>query len=212
MTDYQGNSHKEKEGGQQPEKKIERITNAEVVIQKQGPWRKFKGMIIEADMGSVGRYIWIDLVIPTIKNVIVDIVEQGIKRTVYGDRRASYRTPSSVLTGREQRISYDSRSIRNYNPDPRGTPQLPPISRSSAQDARGYIIATREDAEEVLEMLADVIDRYEKVTVADLHEMLGLDSTHVDQIWGWLDVRRAQIRQIREGWILELPDPVELRY
>lgn len=216
MTDYQNNSNKAKGGNdpQQPEKKIERITSSQVIVRKKGPWRTFKSLIIEADMSSVGRFVWLDLLVPTIKNVIVDTAEQGIKRLVYGDLRASYRPtlPSSSMGIGRQGLTtytpYNQASLPMRAQDPRTMQGLP--SRTVAADARGYIISSKEDAEDVLTMLATVIDRYEVVTVADLHEMLGLPSNHVDHRWGWIDVRNAQIRQVREGWILELPRPEEI--
>jgi hypothetical protein len=214
MTDYQGNSHKQKEEEvKKQEKHIERITSGEVIIQKKGPWRKFKSLIIEADMNSVGRFIWFELLIPSFKNLLVDTVEQGIKRTVYGDRRAAYRPPSSSLgVGQTSRISYNSPVVR-YHPDPAASQQraLPSAPRSTVNDPRGYIIPSRDEAERVLEMMANVIDTYDVITVADLHGMLGLESTYVDQKWGWINMVGAQIRQVREGWVLELPPAEEMQ-
>lgn len=214
MTDYQGNSHKQKEEeSKKQEKNIERITSGEVIIQKKGPWRKFKSLIIEADMNSVGRFIWFELLIPSFKNLLVDTVEQGIKRTVYGDRRAAYRPPSSSLgAGQISRIQYNSPVIRHH-PDPASQRALPMSSapRSTVNDPRGYIIPSKDEAERVLESMADVIDTYDVITVSDLHGMLGLETTYVDQKWGWTSMIGAQIRQIREGWVLELPPTQELQ-
>ncbi len=213
MTDYQGNSHKQKEEEvKKQEKRIERITSSEVIIQKKGPWRKFRSLIIEADMNSVGRFIWFELLIPSFKNLLVDTVEQGIKRTVYGDRRAAYRPPSASLgVGQASRIQYNSPVIR-HQPDPvqRAIPTSS-APRSTVSDPRGYIIASREEAQRVLEMMADIIDTYDVINVADLHGMLGLESTYVDQKWGWVNMIGAQVRQVREGWILELPPPEEMQ-
>ncbi len=215
MTDYSGNSHKQKEQAAKQEKKIERITSSEVIIQKKGPWRKFKSLIIEADMGSVGNFVWFEILIPTFKNLIVDTVEQGVRRTVYGDRRAAYRPPSSALSGQVSRIQYNSPVIR-HQPDPASTRSLPMSSqpqapRSTVRDPRGYIISSKEDAERVLEMMANIIDTYDVITVGDLHDMLGLESTYVDQKYGWVNMVGAQVRQIREGWVLELPPAEELQ-
>lgn len=215
MTDYQGNSHKQKEEAvKKEEKKIERITSGEVIIQKKGPWRKFRSLIIEADMNSVGRFIWFELLIPSFKNLLVDTVEQGIKRTVYGDRRAAYRPPSQALSGQVSRIQYNSPVIR-HQPDPASQQRALPMSagapRSTVKDPRGYVISSKADAERVLEMMANIIDTYDVVTVADLHDMLGLESTYVDQKWGWINMIDVQVRQIREGWVLELPPAEELQ-
>lgn len=89
-------------------------------------------------------------------------------------------------------------------------PELSAAPNVVSPTAPGYIISRREDAERVLEMMAHRLDKYEVVTVADLNDMLGISSEWTDTRWGWIDIRDAQIRQIREGWRLELPDAEEL--
>lgn len=221
MTDYHGNTHKEKEAAAAktgtPEKKIERITSAEVIIQKKGPGRKLKEMLIAADMKSVGSYLWWDLLIPMMKNAIVDTVEQGIKRTVYGDRRAAMfaRDIRNPMQSRTTYTPYNQPVLsRPYPGDPRMTmaPALESGPRASSSNIsnRGYVISSKDEAEEVLEMMLNIINSYQVVTVADLTEMLGLPMDPINNRWGWNDIRTAQIRQIREGWLLELPDPIVL--
>jgi hypothetical protein len=218
MTDYRGNSHKSKGGGPDnpvEEKQIERITSAEVRIRKRGPMRTFKKLIIEADMGSVGHFVWLDIIVPMFKNMIVSTIEQGAHRAVYGDRYAAGlrpRPPSSAVgigqtRGVINHVPYERAGLPMGRPDPRGVPQL---QRGGLADPRGYLIVNREEAVRVLEQMAMVIDRYDVVSVADLHGMIGLTSSHIDNRWGWIDVRDAQIRGVRDGWLLELPEPEEI--
>lgn len=221
MTDYQGNSHKAKEGGKPAEpKKIERITTSEVKIRKRGPLRTFKNLIIEADMGSVGRFVWLDILVPMMKNMFVASIEQGANRMVYGDRRAGFRLPPS--SGMLGLGSSPQRGLTTYTPyssmsqpqlpahmqDPRTMQQLPAVRTTG--DSRSYLIRSKDEAEETLTTMAMVIDQYHVVSVADLHEMLGVEVSPIDHRWGWVDVRAAQIRQVRDGWALEVPQPEAL--
>jgi hypothetical protein len=57
----------------------------------------------------------------------------------------------------------------------------------------------------VLERLSDIIEQYAVASLADLHELAGIPTTHVDNKWGWESLRFAEIRQIREGYLLDLP-------
>lgn len=77
------------------------------------------------------------------------------------------------------------------------------MSRQARDDV--VILATRSEAELVLERLGDIIDKFEVASVGDLHDLLGLPQTHVDQKWGWTYVGDASIRQVREGYLLDLP-------
>jgi hypothetical protein len=70
------------------------------------------------------------------------------------------------------------------------------------------IVGTREEAELVIERLIDVLDKYDVVSLAALYELLGLETSYIDNKWGWTNLSSAQVRQIRQGYLLELP-PLE---
>lgn len=222
MPEY-SNSNKSKEGGvtnneTRPRPKIEKITDAEIVEVKKGPWKTFKGLIIEADMSDVGRYLWLDWIVPGIKNMILDTVIQGTSRTLYRDDRRGYRPsvrdihrpPSSALgVGRGGVVDYVPYSdMARYPHDPRGAPQLsaPPVSL----DERGFRIKNRDRAEETLSTMAWVIERYDYVSIADVHDMLDLPSTPIDNRWGWRDLSGSRIVRRNSYWVLELPEPMEI--
>ncbi len=65
-----------------------------------------------------------------------------------------------------------------------------------------------DDAETVLDGLIFAIQEYDFVYVNDLYQMVGITPTFVDTKWGWNDLREAEIRRVREGWVLILPRPV----
>ena len=224
MPDYASNSHRSKEGGtgdsQRERPRIEKITDAEIVKRRKGPWRSIKGIIVAGDMSHVGQYLWIEWIVPGIRNLLFNTIEQAAEKTIFGDRRPGpYHRPTSSPSqalgiGRERGsvvnyVPYSDMS-RGYSPDPRGMPQLQ--QPMVVMDERGYRIRSKEKAVETLNAMAFVIDRYEVVTVADLHDMLDLPSTPMENRWGWIDVRDARIRQLPRdaGWMLELPEPEEL--
>ena len=72
------------------------------------------------------------------------------------------------------------------------------------------VLDQRAEAEEVIDRLYDVVSRYESATVADLYDLVGLPSTHTDHKWGWTDLRGAGVSRIRDGYLLDLPDPEPL--
>jgi hypothetical protein len=84
--------------------------------------------------------------------------------------------------------------------------QPPHISQSRRrQDVGEIILASKADAEAVLEEMMDVINDYDVVSVADLNACLGRPSSYVDNNWGWTILKPVDIRQIREGFLLDLP-------
>jgi hypothetical protein len=72
------------------------------------------------------------------------------------------------------------------------------------------VLDQRAEAEEVIDRLYDVVSRYEQATVADLYDLVGLSSTHTDHKWGWTDLRGSGVSRIRDGYLLDLPDPEPL--
>jgi hypothetical protein len=72
------------------------------------------------------------------------------------------------------------------------------------------VLDQRSEAEEVIDRLYDVVNKYEQATVADLYDLVGLSSNHTDHKWGWTDLRGSGVSRIRDGYLLDLPDPEPL--
>ncbi len=204
MPDYQGNSKKMKESEKIPEKKVERVVASEVIIPKKSIGRKFKDLFIEADFKTVVKYVGSDVLLPAARNMIVDASSKGVERLLYGEsavRRRNY--------GPGPRVTYNNPINRGYSGSPlqssRHAPSVLPEPRTSRHGRDNFILSSREEAELVLERMNDIIDTYEVASVADLNDLVGLPTTHVDNKWGWVYLGDVQIRQIREGYLIDFP-------
>jgi len=90
-------------------------------------------------------------------------------------------------------------------------PDQPPLhSPRRPHNVHEIILISREDAETVLERLVDIIDKYDVASVADLHDLVGLPTTYVDNKWGWTNLAQVDIRQIREGFLIDLPSAEQI--
>ena len=202
--DYQGNSNKEKEP--KPKKEIEKVVTTEVVIKKKSIGSKFREVFIAADIRSVQQYLLYDVLIPAVRNTIVDATTKGIQRVMYGEsavRRRDFGPGPRVTTynrpvDRGFQSPIDARSYSGRTPPDRDP-------RPQRHDREDPVLSSREEAALVLERMNDIIDTYEAVSVADFHELLGLPSNHVDNKWGWIYLGDVQIQQIREGYLINLP-------
>lgn len=208
--DYQGNPKKKNREleKQKPEKNVERITRGEVIVTKKSLGRKAKDLITEMDIRGVSRYIWHEILIPAAKNMVVDSVQRGAERAVYGENAVRRRN----LGYGPSRYQYNNPINRQYRDavhrDVTSIVQQGPISnRYPRRPQDAYILASREEAESVVDQMNDIIDNYDVASVADLHASIGLQSSPVDNKWGWTYLGNIQIRQIREGFLLDLPLP-----
>jgi hypothetical protein len=182
-----------------------KVISGDAVQQKKTLKRRFKEVFVGADIKGASSYIVVDVLYPAMRNMIVDATTKGVERFVYGDTR-----PRSRSGQHRQRTSYNTpvnrggRSMMLPDQPPHRTSQ--PI-RPLSDD---IVISTYEDAEQALSGLCELIDDYEMVTVADFKALLGMPSAFVDHKWGWTDLTNVSTTQIRDGYLLNLPNPEPL--
>jgi hypothetical protein len=210
--DYQGNSKnaKDKETAKSipadGPKKIERIVATPVVVKKRGLGRKFKDLFIAADFKTTAVSVAMGVLVPAAKNMLLDAINKGSETIILGESATRRRT-----IGSNSRITYNSPPSRTGWGSPlRNAPPISPEPRQLAprMASMDLILSTKEEADLVVENMNNVVDQYNVVSLADLKDMIGESTTHVDQKWGWMDLRGTKVIQVREGYLIDLP-PVE---
>lgn len=175
---------------------VKKVTTGKIVTREKPFLARFFG----ESMSSIGQYILWDVLIPAAKNTISEIVSNGIEMMLYGDASR----PSSIRRDRGRSyVSYNS----IYDRGSRRTTQPKARSRHSFDDV---VLESRIDAEEVLSNLVELIDTYETASVADFYSAVGLEGEWTDNKWGWDNLSSAEVKRIREGYILVLPKPLAL--
>jgi len=206
--DYPPNSFSSKKAPPDKEEKtVERVTSSDAIRRKKSLGRKFKDFLIAGDIRSAGRTVLHSVLIPAAKDMIVDAGTEGIQKLVRGD---SYRRRNSPYAGAQGYVSYNRMPMRQ---DPRQEQPRPLSARArSRHDFDEIVLQSRAEAEEVIERMFDIVGRYDTATVSDLYDLVGVRSSHVDQKWGWSDMRGAGVVRVRDGYLLELPDvqPMEM--
>jgi len=208
--DYPNNSHKAKSKPEKVEpKKVERIVAGEVVRRKKPLGKRFSETFMGGDAKGVWGFVAFDVLVPAAKDMAADAVSQGIERMLFGEARSASRRSSSRSNGPLGHVAYNRygpSSIPIRREEPRN------VSRRSraSHNFDEIILATRVEAEEVVDRLFDLVNRYESATVADLYEMVGVDSEYTDDKWGWTDIRGAGVARVRNGYLLDLPKPEPL--
>lgn len=81
--------------------------------------------------------------------------------------------------------------------------------KSPAFSSKDILIESRREADMILDQMEAVINTYGMVSVADLYDLCGLTSPHYkDTKYGWTDISNAKVVRVREGYILDLPNPM----
>ena len=211
-TEFPGNSKNPRpqpQGNTEP-KKIESVVTGEVQAVKKGILKKFKDVFIGGDSRSVVQYVIMDVLVPQAKDMITEAASQGFERLIYGESRPTRRfgggnRPSGPT-------NYTRYAVRGNNPIGRqtGSEDRRPTAQARGHAIDDILLATRVEAETVLDRLYDLLREYESASVADLYSLIGWSSTFVDQKWGWVELHGADVRRTREGYVLNLPKPQSL--
>lgn len=202
IKNYGANSKKIREEADSDNRKVSAVVRNKVRERKPSLGKRFAASFAGDDAQTVGQYILFDVIIPATKNLITDMVSQGIERLMFGT--SSPRRPSTVY--RPGHTSYN----RMY----KGEDERRTISDRGRRthDFREIVMDTREEASDVLDHLRDLIDRYGSASISDFYSLCDISSDHVDIKWGWTDLPNVEISMVRGGgYILELPPTEQLK-
>ena len=71
-----------------------------------------------------------------------------------------------------------------------------------------FVLDTRGEAEEVLSHLVDLTEDFGGARVADLYDLVGLESQFTDDKYGWMTLNTATVSRVRKGYLINLPKPI----
>lgn len=203
MDNYKPNSYKSKEEETlKEEKKIEKVVTKKVITRKKNGLRKFADLFIAEEVEDVKSYIFLEVLIPSIKKAVSDIVKDGIDMLLNGETNRRKKSGSS-------KISY----IDYYDNDDRRSDRR---SSSSRRVSMGFnyddiIFATSREAEDALIQMDDIISKFKVVCVADLYEMAEIpNDNYTLNNYGWTNLSSARVVPVRGGYIIRLPRAVPL--
>ena len=199
MPEYQSNSHRTKELAAQEkpaERRTEKVVTGGTKIRKRSTLTKMADAFLPGDVDDVKRYVLRDVLIPTIKRTISDVVDM-----LLGVNTAPR---SSSLAG--TRVSY--RSYYDARNDRRESTALRPRSTPYSYD--DVVFDRYDDAAEVLLRMRELVSRFDAVSVADLFDMTGHAGNYTDNKYGWTDLSDARIERVSDGYIIRLPRPIVL--
>lgn len=207
-ADLPSNSVKKKSIDEVAPRRVERVVSGKVRREKKTFTESFKETFLGEDARNVGSYILYDVLIPAAKTTLQEMVSQGIEMFLFGNESGSRRSS----TGRRDK----NRSIVSYgnyfqNIEKTGSPHRSSSRGRLHAKIDDIVIEDREEAQDVIESMVDLLEKYESVSIADLYELAGLDGgSFTDNKYGWYNLKRAGVVRTRGGYKLELPTPEEL--
>lgn len=192
MEQYKSNSHKSKdaEAAKAEEKKVEKVVTGGVRKKKPSALGSFFN---SKDISEIKEYLIEDILKPTAKNLIYDLVCNGANMLLGEPVRSKSKSPGSKVSYRSYGEHYNER--KDYN-------------KPRSQQAYSYtdlIFDNRADAEEVLYRMEEILDNFQAVSVSDLFDMAGVTGSYTDNKFGWTNLDDAYVERVRDGYIINLP-------
>lgn len=186
-VDYPSNSYKSK--AQVKKKEVKKITSGAVV--KKSFLKKLGESFLGESLSNVFLYLVSDVIIPSSKELVADMVDKGINMLLYGEE------------GRSSSPSYKSYSSASNN-------KVATVKNNIKNSVEDILIGSREEAQDVLDYLVELTSEFGMATVGDYYDAVGVDAPFTTYRYGWTDLSSARVIRVRSGWLIKFPHTVIL--
>ena len=182
------------------EKRVEKVVHGKVK-KKENRVRKLTDIFISEDVTNVKDYILMDVIIPSVKKAVYDLIVGTLDMSLYGGRGSGGKRPTADKVSYRDYNSVSRRDDRSYD-------------RTRTNSGYSYddiVIDTRGEAEAVLSRMDEVMEEYGIVRVADLYDLVGVTGDYTDNNYGWTNIRNAKIVRVRDGYKIDMPRALPIR-
>ena len=196
MNTYPGNSHKSKDvkkTAPTDEKKIQKRVSKPAKTKKKGELRKIAEEFIVDDVKNIKTYVITDVLIPTIKDTIWDILTNTLDMFLFNGTK-DHRKHGKSSPKISYKDYYDSKNDRGRNYQIRDRFDYDDLEF----DSRG-------EADAVLTGMLETIDQYGVVSVADMYDMADVTAPYTGNRYGCTSLRNAEVVRVRNAYIIKLP-------
>lgn len=189
------------------------MADDKIVVQKKTLGQKFKETFIATSPGDVKRYLLDAVLLPTIKQTVVSMAQQGIERMILGES-PQRRIGIQQRNGYWNTIDYSSQAV--YKTAETRPASAAPLVSTSNRDFSTVIFPTREMADDVLTKMWDYLSEYQFVDVKTFIDLINemSETTVITPEWtdksiGWNDLRGVGVKLARGGgYYISLPRPI----
>lgn len=202
MAEYKNNSFKAREKEEKTATvTVSKVVKGAVVTKKPGIGQKIKNTFISDDINNIKQYIICDVIVPSLKEMIITSIDMALN----GGKRKTTATKNNAFASPIQ-VAYNSMFSGGLGKVTNAVTG----SSSIGWNGDDILLASRGDAEEVLNQMQALIDVYKVVSVSQLYDLIGEVAPYTANKFGWTNIRNATVIHTKYGWKLNLPRPMAL--
>lgn len=176
----------------EPEK-VNAVASAKI---KKSKWQEFASAFFEEDIVDVKDYIFREVFVKGVKDIIFDAFKAFWYPGGSGGRRKS---PGNAKGHTSYERYYDEgvpvRSVYRANP------------KTTSFSVNNIVFDTRKEAQDVLDEMVDYLMKYEKVSVSRLYDFCGITPPISSNKFGWYSLAGSETVTVGDGYGLRLPEP-----
>lgn len=184
--------------------KMQKIVNGTATKKKPSLKEKFMGVFFQESVDDLKKYIWSDIIIPAIRDLISDSVTKGSDFLLYGQSRRPSPKGRTYATNATY-VPYNSVSTPT-----RAAQQVQPSINKTSIAPTDIILSDKGEAEAVLDVLIETVEYYGQASRGDMLDSCGMRTEHTDYKWGWKDLSTASVVRVRDGYLLKMPREIPL--
>ena len=197
---------------EQKERERERLDpildEKQIVSTKKPLSKKFADTFLSEDIGSVKEWLVFDVVIPGLKNAFLDTVHMLVEgearpKSSSKSSRYYYDDDDEYTDYRSRYSGSKSRKKSKYERQDRDKVYY----SDDDVDFRNIVVRRRKAAEKIVRMMRGRIRDFGSVSVAELLDSINAVGKWSDNDWGWTDERDIGIREVRDGFLIDVADP-----
>lgn len=182
--------------------KKEKVINGNAVVKKKSDIVKLGDIIFVDDLHKIYDFAVKDVIIPSVKKAIYDIVTNGIGILLY----------STDGNPNKNKFNTMNNSILRYGSFYE-QPSLHSSAKNSYKKVYDYdtiLYKDYTDANSVIRSMLATIDDYGFVKVSDYYDFSGVTGDSMSHNYGWTDLSNAAIIPQNGKYSIKLPKPMEV--
>lgn len=182
-------------------------------IEKPGVGKWFSNVLFgEEGFRGAATHMVQEVIVPSIQNTVADVLVTAVQRAIFGDDYIHRRANVGSFWGRGNNVTrmdtYRGKQI-DY------TKNFAHRNTRASNIVNDIAFETRQEAQEVFNVLLANLNQYDVVTVGDYYELTDNAASFTDHSYGWSvstgGLNGARIVAARGGgYKIQFPQPVEV--